>query len=231
MNKFTLKDLISYNNPCIECGMGTNLQLMSYSKSDGDWKYPTVINYILINKNKLSFVLETKWANSLSLIIDPKNHEYTFKSVVGNAEKTDNKIFLSYLMANYMTIRISCVRCQTFTETSELEFREKYVEPLRLDRELLYLSDGKMEYYLQTSFVRKTTKFSFVQRTEATANHQGTLMWNSMGNVVGISSKAIWVPIATNSKVTDIELPELGRAKFKNKEYMLKKLRTYVMFS
>lgn len=143
MKRFTVKDFISYNNPCFSCGDKINFRIGFEdltTQNDASYLRPVVTpEYTEVD-------LRITYSDSLKLFIFHK----TNKILTNDKEKltkylVDHKLFLSSF----------CNCCHTQVESQFLTFHvpQGYVEPVGISRETIKVITISNIYLIYSSFI------------------------------------------------------------------------------
>lgn len=141
MKQFTVKDFISYNNPCFSCGENIHFAI-GYKQDDMDGSTllrPTV-------KPEFTVVdLQTTYRDSLQLWI----FHTTNKIRASNPKELEK-----FLSKSQLFLSSKCNKCYTNVESDYLEFDldKSFIRPVRLFREVLMVSDGSHMYHVRSVF-------------------------------------------------------------------------------
>jgi len=141
MKKFTVKDFITYNNPCFSCGKKISLRVSAMSGTAG--LRPTVKpEYTVID-------LEITYTNTLQLWIFHKTNKII---------SSDNRSLADYLTTHQIYLRSYC-DCYTAIDSRFLTFNlnKGYVEPVGISTERLMVNDRTNIYTLNSSFIEEKT--------------------------------------------------------------------------
>lgn len=192
MKKFTVKDFISYNNPCFSCGENIHFKVVTTTKdgpSDIVQLRPTVKpDYTVVD-------LKVTYTKTLQLWIFHQNNKIISSDIRG---------LTSYLEEHKLFLSSRCDKCYTNIESNFLEFNldKGYVKPVGISRELLIVSDEHNMYQIHSSFIAE----------------QSTVVVDKISKTTPIS------PVR-------FEAPLLPLYKFKDKEHLINKMKTYLIFS
>lgn len=214
--QYTIKDILSYNNPCLQCGTGTILKLWSQHQT---LSLSEVITYSMKDNSKSSieFTLKYTYNYSLVLTINCNNNEYNSRTIYHTTYAVKSGFmedFQAFLLNNNLRLRMVCNKCSGWSEFSNLKFNNRIIGPVSLTRESLYLqSEDGTQFYLSTFMDQDITDI-FYQKIEA--KEQMILNHGDM-----------WWPTNFNH----IRLPAIPRSLFKGKVEMLNALQTYIMLS
>ena len=188
MKKFSIKDFIVYNGPCIICGSKINLLINSVIV-DYSSKYPIEISDpvsgFCINHGIIEAVLKVKYSYSLNLKIDISNNKFYVSDI--------NK-FATYLINHEVKLISKCNTCLSIISSNAIDFHNKtFVEPITLDYEKFYISHNHNKYIIISVFNENRTYLTVGDK--------------------------------------EMSLPLIPLYKFKNKEVLLNKIKTCIVFS
>ncbi len=148
MRKFTVKDFITYNNPCFSCNNKINFYVgvrkigeIGYSIAPS----ATTSLRAVITKELTELDLRTNYANQLSLQIYHKS----------NKIKTNNLETFKDFISNYeMFLQSRCTGCYTSIESNILvvDLKKELVLPTTIRSENLQVVDNKNLYSVYSFF-------------------------------------------------------------------------------
>lgn len=207
MKHFTVKDFITYNNPCFSCGSKIELIFCVTNKvkstnevSEADpvfYQIPaaniTRFNPVIDKKGNCNIKLITTYTSSLILNINLKNNKFI---------TSDDSIFKKYLTTKDLYILSNCRTCGTYMITENLLFN------------------------LQNNFIKP-----FVVPDENLAVHDGDTLY-SVFNIDGGCSLSI-TNKNTQECIFEVELSNqvITLSKLKNRDNLIRKMKTYLTFS
>ena len=144
MNKFTIKDIILYANPCFSCNNSIYLDLYvfdSLTRLDNRFS-------ISIKKEIVSIYLKINYYNKLNLKINIKNNSFS-------TENIDD--FIKYLQYRNLYFECICSNCGSYLTTQKAIFNidKLYLEPLELSNESMFIQDKKFNYSIFLNFKNK----------------------------------------------------------------------------
>lgn len=191
MKKFTVKDFISYNNPCFSCKSNINFYFVTESKDLSKAKQAGYINPI-VSSQSTSVDLIKSYSHSLTLDIYHKTNKF----YAANWHELQ-----SYLMDHNLTMNSSCPTCKSIVVSKKLifDFKNKYIQPTEVRKEYLIIEDKEKVYNLKTNMDKNSTHIE----------------------VYSDFSQNSW----------ELDTPALPIFKFKNKANIIKKIKTYIIFS
>jgi hypothetical protein len=193
MKKFTVKDFILYNSPCISCGGAINLYVVSRD-SVNPYKNLRGIKYITnVGKNAITVELKITYAERLTLQIIPKSNKFKTSDVAG---------LWSYLDKHDLYLQSICSECKTII-SSNIMMLDKlggFIHPISLDSEDIMIKDSDCLYMIYTSYEGNSTEIHVL-------------------------------PKDLLKEDFNIKIPLLPIYKFKTKEKLLQKIKTYILFS
>ncbi len=191
MKRFTVKDFIAHNNPCINCNDSISIKVATLEDNvDGPaFLRPTVSNdFTLID-------LKVTYTKTLKLWIFHQNNKFIASSV------DDLKLFLK---THRVYLRSHCERCYTNIESHFLDFEldKGYIKPMGISMESVFVTDDAHRYHLHSSF----------------ATNETIIIIDRINKVTPISPMRFEVPLIPLSK-------------FRDKEHLINKMKTYLVFS
>ena len=145
MRKFTVKDFITYNNPCFSCGNQINFRigfLDLETKADISYLRPVV------GPQYTEVDLVIKYANqdALKLYIFHKTNKILTNSQQG---------LTKYLNSRKLFLASSCDRCYTKIESQYLDFNldKGFVAAVGISTERIMVNDGNSLYQIDSFFM------------------------------------------------------------------------------
>lgn len=139
MRQFTIKDFISYNNPCFSCGESIHFNFVSNEDHGTAGLRPTVKQeYTTVN-------LKKTYEQTLQLQVI--HHSNRFAS-------TSSKDLIKYLSEHKLSLSSNCNKCLSHIESQYLEFNldKGYILPVGISRENLIVSEGAFRYHVYSSY-------------------------------------------------------------------------------
>jgi hypothetical protein len=151
----SLKDFILYNSPCRICGGKSSLSLFS-----GDANF--VMNKVraIGYDNHVLLRLASNYTSSLSIDININNNTYHLLS--GDANKLIT--FKAYLKDRFFYFELKCNSCGTFVITEDLSFDDRFLNPIKICDEYLFIRDDDSFYAVHTDIAKKTTNLKVMAR-------------------------------------------------------------------
>lgn len=191
MKKFTVKDFISYNNPCFSCKSNINFYFVTETKDLSSPKQPGYINPI-VSAQSTSVDLIKSYSHSLTLEIYHKTNKF----YAANRHELE-----SYLTDHSLLMNSACPTCKSTTVSKKLvfDFKNQYVQPTEVRKEYLTIEEKEKVYHLRTNMDKNTTHIE----------------------VYSDFSQQSW----------ELDTPALPIYKFKNRANIIKKIKTYIIFS
>jgi hypothetical protein len=193
MKQFTVKDFISYNNPCFSCGEQISFRIIA-DTMDIDVVgttnlRPTVSSEYTVVDLKLTY------ENTLQLWIFHQSNKII---------TSDSKALTNYLRDHKLRLKSRCEKCYTNIESNNLEFNleKSFIKPVELQLETLMLDDNSNRYQINSYFHSK----------------QSTIAVDRIDKATPVSPVRLTVPI-------------LPLYHFKDKEHIINKMKTYLIFS
>lgn len=191
MKRFTVKDFISYNNPCFGCKVNVNFYFTVTPMDPNKGKRPGYINPI-VSAGLTEVDLVKSYSHSLVLSINHKTNKFA-----GN-----NKHELeSYLSDNSLSLVLECPTCRSaiFSKKLVFDFKNQNIQPTEVRREIITIEEKERVYKLKTNMEKDITHIEVYSNFSRTA----------------------W----------ELDTPALPLYKFKNKNNIIKKIKTYMIFS
>lgn len=138
MKFFTLKDFISYGNPCFSCGERISLLFWTAEMSDPDNKASLKP---LVTKEYTEVSLKISYRKSLTLRI------YTPSNRIECAEMSD---LADYIYSHNIFIQSYCQKCNSARSTNYLKWSldKKFLKPTSIANENLLVKDDVYTYHL-----------------------------------------------------------------------------------
>lgn len=143
MNKFTVKDFIVYNSPCLSCN---SLPIINvFISNEIDMSVYTIKP--ILDKDLLSIDLKIKYKIGLCIEINCKNNKFV----------TNNKKSLtSFLKESKIRLESYCKKCHTKVQTEFLSFNleKEFIQPISLFKEILYVTYKQKLYAMKNDYDR-----------------------------------------------------------------------------
>jgi hypothetical protein len=203
MKKFTVKEFLSYSCPCFGCGDAVSV-LIGESYHDKDKLNHALLNGSIdteVSQQYLRVDLKISYKDALSLTIDHKTNRFA----------TNNKNLLEkYLEEHTIYLISSCGKCYTTFESDDLRFNMtmEYIYAVEMRSEILAIKKDKQMFHLYSSYKKNETLVD-------------------VGKIDGSNQSKSPVIMGTDI----LTLPLLPAYKMKTKEALIKKLKTYLLFS
>ena len=144
MRKFTVKDFITYNNPCFSCGNPVNFRFRFVGKVESELPRPLVTP----NYTEIDLTIKYSKMEALKLCIFHKTNKILTNSLTGLTKYlSENKLFLSS----------RCDRCNTQIESRFLEINvdKGYVAAVGLSTERLIVTTNDRIFQVVSSFMEE----------------------------------------------------------------------------
>lgn len=204
MKKFTVKDFVIYNNPCFNCGRPMNFHLYSSSRSDRPTKPPTFnkkIDTFMVNNNQTIEVV-LKRLYSKSLVMYVDIKTNKFSI-------NDEEEFRNYLLDNNLQIKKKCIKCDAVIISQDLIFNlnKGIIEGIVISYEEFTVCDN-LKVVDDIQYRVRTFTYKYDSITEFYVYKAPDLFPHFQ-----------------------IQAPPFYLYKFKTKGNLLKKLKTYLLFS
>ena len=141
---FTVKDFITYNNPCFSCGKKIAFEISIYHNGidRGSFSYRTPI--VLANYTEID--LKITYIDAVKLYIFHKDNK-----ILSNNQSGLSK----YLSDHRLSLRATC-SCHSEIASEDLDFslttERQYVAAVRISFERLSVTEGDNNYHLISSF-------------------------------------------------------------------------------
>lgn len=157
MRKFTVKDFITYNNPCFSCNHKINFKIGFVDlERDGN------ISFIrpVVGPDYTEVELEIKYNHILKLYIFHKNNKIRF---------TSSEHLLKYLKNHKLFLISECSFCHTKIDSQFLNIhvQQEYIDAVGLSNERLVMADDENIYQIDSSFMEEKSHV-FVQKITKT---------------------------------------------------------------
>lgn len=192
MKLFSVKDFISYNNPCFSCKQHVNFYFTVAPRTVSN---PTTGYFSpIVSRDFTAVDLKITYSHSLTL----KIHHKTNRFEANNIHELED-----YLSKNQINLTLSCPKCQSKITSDKLVFdlTKKYVRGTKVVYESLRIKDKEKQYFLETFHELNGTTITVISNN------------NAFGDIF------------------TIDTPALPLYKFKNKNNVIKKIKTYMLFS
>lgn len=153
MKRFTVKDFITYNNPCFSCGNPINFRI-GFTDKDNPQQ---MVSYLRPTVTGLYTEIELKikyaHAEALKLLIFHKTNKILTNS---------NPALTEYLSRHKLFLTSSCDRCYTLVESQYLDFNlEKgHVNAVGLWIERLMVNDDANVYQINSNFLKNESELT-----------------------------------------------------------------------
>lgn len=201
MEKFTVKDFIVHNNPCFSCAENIIIKIGSVIKGIDGAVYLRPT----VSTDKTEIVLKEKYSNTLKLQI-----LHNSNIIVSSSEQR----FKNYLNGHKLFLHSQCNKCLTTIISQYLEFNLKHE-----GTKFMGLKPENMIGFIKPVGLK----------TEDLVVYDHDIRYHIYSN---IDSKHSLIYISRpNSAVIRMKIPLYTLSKFKNKDKMLSKLKTYILFS
>jgi len=207
MKKFTIKDFLLYNGPCLNCGekIIVNVKCLNDKiiMTGSHIIIPSLFSTITDNVIKIS--LEIKYSYELLLAIYIKSNRY---------QVSDSNKLNIFLKNNSLILTSLCKKCSCYVETNALKFDTTgLVKPLTISNEFLIISNLKKIYTINSDFNEEKTIIHVYDNN----------VYNNYDIYHNNNIK--------NERSLVLNIPLLPLYKFKNKEKLLNKLKMLTVFS
>lgn len=142
MKKFTVKDFITYNNPCFSCGNKISFRIGSIatvSASDVIYLRPNV------TLDRTEVDLKISYTQTLQLWTFHKSNKILSSDIEG---------LTNYLTDHKLVLNSRCDHCYTTIESFPLEFNlpKGFIKPVGVNKEMLIVSDDMNMYQIHSYF-------------------------------------------------------------------------------
>lgn len=201
MKKFTVKDFITYNNPCFSCDNKINFYIGTEKLPDPG-EDPSSVVYSqpsyhrpIVSTEYTELNISISYSNSLKLKIFHKTNKIDSNNL--------NEL-IKYLHSHRILLQSKCDRCYTMVESNDLSFNlEKYfIYPVSLKNERLLVTTDENMFHVYSDF----------------AGNQTMINIDKINRTLPVSA-------------TKLKLSLLPMYKFKDKIHFLDKMKLYVTFS
>jgi hypothetical protein len=189
MKKFTVKDFISYNNPCFSCGSKIWFRLGLFNTTANTY---AMINPVIF-PDSTDIDLKITYSRALKLKIFHKTNKFQTSDLQGLTD---------YLSVHKVFCQSYCDKCKTCIESHflEINFKKGFINPISIAKERLHLTDTHNTYSVCSHFLEGTSVIAVFNNDH---NHGGS----------------------------HLNLPLLPLYKIGNRENLLSKIKTYLIFS
>ena len=161
MRKLTVKDFITYNNPCFACGKKITFRIGFYKTSE--WASPGA-SYLrpIVSANYTEVDLKISYIDMIKLYIFHKDNKILSNNQPGLTKYlSEHKLFLS-----------STCTCHSEIESELLDFHlvteHQYVAAVNIRYERLMVADGDNIYQFNSSFSDNKSTLVVYKQSEQT---------------------------------------------------------------
>lgn len=155
MKKFTVKDFILYNSPCLNCDKPISLKLGHVERNNFS---PVTNTFTTLNKinpidNSLQINLKSTYFSVMqTLTIDYKTNKFS----------CNLNYLKDYLQRYNMFLDSKCDICLTTISSDFLNFNFEryYLEPLTLSKETIIINENNKIYTIFSSFIEEKSLIS-----------------------------------------------------------------------
>jgi hypothetical protein len=146
MRQLTLKDILSFYTPCLNCGNQINL---SWCVNKGSINFSSTFSPTLDGK-MLIIDLKTTYYNKFSLMIDIASHSFI---------SSNSAELVTYVADTECYLNLRCFKCNSELNTSQLIFdlSRRTIKPLTIKNEMWYLKDDEYLYSIYTDIYENTS--------------------------------------------------------------------------
>ena len=144
MKKFTVKDFITYNNPCFSCGNKISFKIGSVNGAN----QPPVYIRSTVTPERTEIDLKVTYNDTLQLWIFHKSNKIL---------SSDMRGLTDYLAGHKLFLSSRCDKCYTSIESHFLEFNlnKGFINPVGVSLETLMVYDEKNLYQVYSSFIKE----------------------------------------------------------------------------
>ena len=151
MREFTVKDFITYNNPCFSCGSTIHINVMSTSQHS-----PHASGVVLksnVKPDRTEIQPKITYRRALQLWIFNQSNKIITSDIRGLTE---------YLYEHKLYLRSYCKTCNTeiFSHFLEFDIAKNLVKPFGISSESLRVQDSKTEYCIYSSLMEEKSQIS-----------------------------------------------------------------------
>lgn len=147
MKTFTVKDFITYNNPCFSCGSRISFSIASL---------PNITNYnpiyikATVSPERTEIDLKVTYNNTLQLWIFHKSNKILSSDMWGLTD---------YLASHKLFLSSRCDKCFTIIESDflDLNLSQGFISPVGIELEVLFVKDDKNTYNVESDFIKETS--------------------------------------------------------------------------
>lgn len=155
MKKFTIKDFIAYNNPCLNCNESISLTFSGSGYRDITESSPISIFSLrpFVSSKYTEVNLSVTYNNLLKVIIDHKTNSFSSNNI---------EALKSYMELHRIYLFSSCNKCGTNITSKYLEFDfdKNLINATEIETENIIVIDGSVSYNLYSDFIDNETILS-----------------------------------------------------------------------
>lgn len=153
MKKFTVKDFITYNNPCFSCGEKINLKI-GHDHGTAELRPTVKPDYTVID-------LRVTYTHTLQLWIFHKTNKII---------TSDGRGLADYLYNHNIYLQSQCSKCYTSIQSQFLEFNldKGFIKPVGIKTEKLIMLDDDNMYTIYSSFEEEKSMVAVDRINKAT---------------------------------------------------------------
>lgn len=142
MKKFTVKDFITYNNPCFSCGNKISFRIGS-KVTDGIADIIYLRPNVTLDRTEVD--LKISYTQTLQLWTFHKSNKILSSDIEG---------LTNYLTDHKLVLNSRCDHCYTTIESFPLEFNlpKGFIKPVSINKEMLIVSDDMNMYQIHSYF-------------------------------------------------------------------------------
>jgi hypothetical protein len=159
LKKFTVKDFITYNNPCFSCGSKISFNF-AFKSNDNSGLLPSYIRST-VTPERTEIDLKITYSNTLQLWIFHKSNKIL---------SSDMRGLTDYLAGHKLFMTSRCDKCYTAITSDNLEFNlaKGFIKPVTLSHEAITLTDDKYIYTLSNHFTQDCSRLTIQRINKAT---------------------------------------------------------------
>ena len=166
MKKLTVKDFITYNNPCFSCGKKITFKVGFYNTDEMGPVHSSFLRPVVM-ANYTEIDLKITYIDAVKLYIFHKDNKILSNNQSGLTKYlNEHKLFLS-----------STCTCHTEMESETLDFHlvteHQRVAAVNIKYERLMVNDGDNVYQFNSSFLDKKSTLIVYKREEQTGHTLG----------------------------------------------------------
>jgi hypothetical protein len=206
MKLLTLKDFITYNNPCFSCQENTFFRVITRKLDDPMAEHPItkagkgIILHPVVTPQMVDMDLKVNYSDgTLNLRILHKSNKII----------SDINALTDYLSEHIMYATSKCTRCGSYIRSHSMLFDldKKILKPLSIRKEFLLIEEPDKMYSLTSN-------------------------WDNQESILMVAKTSVPTDrVIKYEEPIDLKMPLQPLSKFKNKQTFINKMNTLILFS